>query len=285
MSIMKDEMTDSKGKTLLYIDLKKDGAKNERKWYELGPYLDPVQIENILSYKFHGGCDAWMYINFWSPLADWLVANTLPKTLAANVVTIFGFSWTVIPAIWLFGVYGTNFSNPNGVDIPWWMFIFQSVSYFLARIIDEMDGKQARRLRNGSILGLLVDHGCDAFAMGFFSMILMKIVQGGDNMWTLVSMNMATFGFYVSTLEHYYTANHFMGNGNMVTDGSCLVIALFAGLAFTGNSFFGDPVSDDTTCGLIFVKAMLALGFFNVIGYSYHSIHHTPNEITNKKFN
>ena len=115
----------------------------------------------------------------------------------------------------------------------------------------------------------------------------MKIIQGGDNIWTLAAVNMASFGFYVSTLEHYYTANHFMGNGNMVTDGSILVIALFAGLAYTGNSFFGDLIditdkSDNTTWGLVFVYIMFGIGFLNVIGYSYHAISHIPNEITTK---
>ena len=202
----------------------------------------------------------------------------------------------MIPAIWLFGSYGTNFTNPEDasgsqIDIPGWMFLFQSVSYFLARLIDEMDGKQARRLGNGSILGLMVDHGCDGYAMGFFSLILMKIVQGGDNIWTLAAMNMATFGFYVSTLEHYYTGNHFMGNGNMVTDGSVAVIFLFAGLAFTGNKFFADQVdttdkSDNTTWGLMTDYVMLGVGTLNVLGYSYHAMSHKgPTEFTNKIFN
>lgn len=154
-----------------------------------------------------------------------------------------------------------------------------------------MDGKQARRLKNGSILGLMVDHGCDGYAMGFFSLILMKIVQGGDNIWTLAAMNMATFGFYVSTLEHYYTGNHFMGNGNMVTDGSVAVILLFAGLAIPGNKFFADLVdssdkSDNTTWGLVTDYVMLGIGTLNVLGYSYHAMTHKgPTEFTDKIFN
>ena len=33
-------------------------------------------------------------------------------------------------------------------------------------MLDEMDGKQARRTGNSSPLGLLFDHGCDAFNAG-----------------------------------------------------------------------------------------------------------------------
>ena len=146
-----------------------------------------------------------------------------------------------------------------------------------------MDGKQARRLKNGSILGLMVDHGCDAYAIGFFAFILMKIVQSGDNLYTLMAINFATMGFYVSTLEHYYTAHHFFGNGNMVTDGSCAVILGFAALAFTGNDFFADLVSESdksTTWGLVVVYVMIAVGFLNVVFYSIQCIKHKPNELT-----
>jgi ethanolaminephosphotransferase len=35
------------------------------------------------------------------------------------------------------------------------------------RIFDELDGKQARKTGSSSPLGLLFDHGCDAFSIGF----------------------------------------------------------------------------------------------------------------------
>ena len=70
---------------------------------------------------------------------------------------------TIIPMSLLFGLYGMNFSGPVS---SWWCF-FQTVSYFLYRILDELDGKQARRTGNASPLGLQFDHGCDAFTVGF----------------------------------------------------------------------------------------------------------------------
>ena len=120
-------------------------------------------------------CDSWIYRNFWCPVADRLVA-ILPRSLAANNVTILGFLWTLIPSIWVFYEYNSTFTNPKGMSsLPLWMFAFQSFAYYMARLLDEMDGKQARRLKNGSICGMLVDHGCDGYSMGFFVMVLGKL--------------------------------------------------------------------------------------------------------------
>jgi phosphatidylglycerophosphate synthase len=39
-----------------------------------------------------------------------------------------------------------------------------------------MDGKHARKTGNASVVGLLFDHGCDSFIIGFFIMIVAKIL-------------------------------------------------------------------------------------------------------------
>ena len=102
-----------------------------------------------------------MYKFFYNPLALKLVEH-LPDTLAPNVITLVGFLFTVIPCILVFLLYGTNF---EGYVSPGFN-IGMGISYLIYRILDEMDGKQARRTGNSSPLGLLFDHGCDAFTAG-----------------------------------------------------------------------------------------------------------------------
>jgi ethanolaminephosphotransferase len=78
--------------------------------------------------------------------------------VAPNTLTILGFANNLIPfliMIWL---------GP-GV-LPSWFVFLEAFCYFVYRLLDEMDGKQARRTGNSSGLGLLFDHGCDCFAMG-----------------------------------------------------------------------------------------------------------------------
>jgi hypothetical protein len=51
--------------------------------------------------------------------------------------------FTVFPFIILFGIYGTKFTNedPELEKICKWYYIYFAISYFIYRILDEMDGK------------------------------------------------------------------------------------------------------------------------------------------------
>ena len=60
-----------------------------------------------------------------------------------------------------------GFTNFEGKELPSWFFILNAFCYFMYRMFDELDGKQARKTGNSSPLGLLFDHGCDAFSIGF----------------------------------------------------------------------------------------------------------------------
>jgi ethanolaminephosphotransferase len=67
-----------------------------------------------------------------------------------------------------FYIFGTHLKNeePFMPRTNNYFFYFSAFSYFLYRMLDELDGKQARRTGNSSPLGLLFDHGCDSFSVG-----------------------------------------------------------------------------------------------------------------------
>lgn len=88
-----------------------------------------------------------------------------------NLITLIGFCFASVPFVILFAHCGSSFSNDKDHPIPSWFFLMQALFYFMYRMFDEMDGKQARRTGNSSPLGLLFDHGCDAFSMGFQLMV------------------------------------------------------------------------------------------------------------------
>jgi len=117
------------------------------------------------TYKYKGGDNGYLWKYFYNPSAKKLV-EFLPKTLAPNVITMVGFFFSVLPFVLLFSMCGTHMQNQKGYDIPRWFYLVEAFSYFLYRMLDEMDGKQARRTGNSSPLGLLFDHGLDAFTMG-----------------------------------------------------------------------------------------------------------------------
>ena len=44
-------------------------------------------------------------------------------------------------------------------------------------MLDNMDGKQARRTQTSSPLGMLFDHGCDSFSLTFFILAICQATR------------------------------------------------------------------------------------------------------------
>jgi phosphatidylglycerophosphate synthase len=80
--------------------------------------------------------------------------------------------YILVPFLLLFGLFGTDF---EGEIAPWWCY-FTAFSFFMYRMLDEMDGKQARRTGNSSPLGFLFDHGCDSFSTGLMTLMAAKLL-------------------------------------------------------------------------------------------------------------
>jgi ethanolaminephosphotransferase len=91
---------------------------------------------------------------------------------------------------------------------PSWIYLWNGISMLVYQTLDNMDGKQARRTRSSSPLGLLFDHGCDAVNSIFGSanwIIGMALVPGDCPLetWILIFGPFALF--YISTWEQYFT--------------------------------------------------------------------------------
>jgi phosphatidylglycerophosphate synthase len=125
------------------------------------------------------------------------------------------------------GQYG---SDVNGLFIG-----LYGVFYFIYRMLDEMDGKQARKTGNSSPLGLLFDHGCDSFSIGFVILTTSKILAVDDSNFNFFYVFGPVALFYITTLEEYYVGGLHLKPGNGVTDGSFPLIIGLIILGFTGN--------------------------------------------------
>jgi ethanolaminephosphotransferase len=150
--------------------------------------------------------------------------------------------FTVVPLLLMLACFGTDFEGP--VD-SWWCYL-QAFSYLAYRMLDEMDGKQARKTGNSSPLGLLFDHGCDSFTTALLTIMIMKLVQIGNSWFVLLPLLASTMSFYFSTLEEYYIGGLFLGVGNGVTDGSVVLIFLFLYTGYRGNDVFKEFINVPT---------------------------------------
>jgi len=77
---------------------------------------------------------------------------------APNLITICGYFINLIPFILCQVLYGSDLKGP--VD-AWWCYLV-GLSYIIYTIMDNTDGKQARRTGASSPVGMLFDHFCDA---------------------------------------------------------------------------------------------------------------------------
>jgi phosphatidylglycerophosphate synthase len=134
-------------------------------------------------------------------------------------------------------VYGTTFDS-TGVEssiIPGWFYFLFAMAYFLYRLFDEADGKQARRTGNSSPLGMLFDHGCDAFIMTFVLAVTAKCMNFGNNIHTIIWFSISLSLFYFAQLEEYYVGGMILGLFNPVSDGSFIAYSLFISFGIWGN--------------------------------------------------
>ena len=116
-----------------------------------------------------------MYKWVYCPASVWGVEHT-PAWIAPNVITLFVALFTFVPFGYVIYVNGTQFGE-NAPPVSNLYCLIAAICYFIGRLLDEMDGKHARKTGNASVVGLLFDHGCDSFIVGFFMMIIAKILQ------------------------------------------------------------------------------------------------------------
>ena len=143
-------------------------------------------------------------------------------------------------------------------------------------MLDEMDGKQARRTGNSSPLGLIFDHGCDAFSTGLQALVALRTLQIGNNFLAYAVIVMAMAAFHFTTLEEYYVGTLKLPVCNAVSDGSLLIILMYLVTGILGNEFWVMHICDaewlniegikSLTLGQLFVLVMCLMSLFIIIG-------------------
>ena len=109
-------------------------------------------------------------------------------------------------------------------------------------MLDNVDGKQARKLQNSTPLGMIMDHGCDSLGVICLSAGMARVLCMDDPtlfLWVYVSL---IFCFYISAWCQYWSNGIMvLGRFNGVDDGIPTIwIAPFISL-FTGQEIWRTP--------------------------------------------
>ena len=102
--------------------------------------------------------------------------------------------------------------------------------YFLWLIMDNVDGKQARRTHTSSPLGLLFDHQVDALNVTITATYLATIALMGDSEHSLMLWFIGAVPFFFATWEEMLVGAMNFPTVNLPCDG-CLALGLL-GLLF-----------------------------------------------------
>lgn len=154
-----------------------------------------------------------------------------------------GFMLCLLPFVVLFSIWGTTFDKTDAemADVPRWFYLVFCLCYFAYRMLDECDGKQARRTGNSSPLGMLFDHGCDAFTVTFCILITMKLLNYGNGMSSILWFSGSISLFHFSNMEEYYIGGLILGKCNPITDLSFLMYFLMLYVTCFGDESLHKP--------------------------------------------
>jgi ethanolaminephosphotransferase len=101
--------------------------------------LSEQQITNLRRYQYHGGDPSLLYRYVLSPLADYMVHQWTPSSIAPNMIT---FGGLVISAM---AMVITLVVNPElDHSNPSWLSILIGLSILIYQTMDNMDGKFLR---------------------------------------------------------------------------------------------------------------------------------------------
>jgi len=119
----------------------------------------------------------------------------------------------------------------------WWYFFF--VGGFLTyRLLDELDGKQARATANTSPLGMMVDHGCDSIMCMFLCITLVKVFMLGASSFSLFIIQCGTGVFLFMIFEEHYRGFIEFGKISPASDSVWIAVILFVFTGFTGAAWW-----------------------------------------------
>jgi len=197
------------------------------------PYIKEEWKESIMKYKYQ--CeDHSIFLNYVAnPICNWLI-NFFPKWVAPNIITLTGlFAHVLLTAVTLYygGINGTN-------PIPNWVGFLGAACYFSYLLLDILDGKQARRTKSSSPLGMIVDHGSDALVTFLLTLSLATIVGIDKPIFYSLMWFMANCAFFFTTLEEYFTGIMYFPMFSGVAEGCLAACIGMIAVGINGQSIY-----------------------------------------------
>eukprot|EP01134_Creolimax_fragrantissima_P002479 CFRG2479T1 len=196
--------------------------------------FSPEEIKNLKNHRY-SSTDGSLLSKVMNPW--WSFAVTLiPTWVAPNILTLIGLLSTLLSTcVLLFYCPGMDGEAPR------WVYVLMAVCIFMYQTMDALDGKQAKRTNTGSVMGELLDHGCDSVSTILTLLGIVTSLQLGteDTAFRLIYGTMAAF--YLAHWQAYVTGGLEFGMLD-VTEGQVIMIIVHLVTAFFGPSVWRTEV-------------------------------------------
>lgn len=181
--------------------------------------LSPEKLKNITIFQYKSTSESIFYNYVMSPTLNKYIVY-FPTWIAPNLITIIGLLFTFISAFVVYLESGFDFSKRLKSSTCYII----GINQMIYSILDNLDGKQARRTGSASPFGLLMDHGCDVFTSIFTAFNLSHLyLVGNEDIFSLSAFFGMYFGFYSPTFEEYKIGEMHFGYFSGVDEGNFLV--------------------------------------------------------------
>ncbi|CAD8097315.1 unnamed protein product [Paramecium primaurelia] len=192
-------------------------------------FIAPNHLHYLKSYRYKGTDQSLLYNYILSPLAEFCL-RFVPMNVAPNVLTLMGLACIILPHILFFFVMGDNFAG----FIPNWLLWLTALLHMLYMNFDNLDGKQARRTKNSSPLGMILDHNFDSMIILLQGTSMTTAMQFGNTIFSVILYIIPSVPFYIIAHEEYYTHEMNLPIINAAAEGTISVAVVFAATAYYG---------------------------------------------------
>jgi ethanolaminephosphotransferase len=228
--------------------------------------INPLQrdtLDNLTQYRYKYKNDSILYGHCMSPLLDKLVVF-LPMKLAPNLITFFSLMCNIIAFVFSVFDGGFDFSQPLK-RLTCFIIGFTQIFYSL---LDNIDGKQARRTGNSTPFGMLMDHGCDIFTNIFTAYNMSRLlIVGNDDFFSYSVFFGLLVGFYYMTYEDYKLGEMYFPPINGADEGNFAVFLIGVACGIFGQGWMQYVLFSklpSLTIGKI-IAAVIALGGLSAV--------------------
>ena len=231
--------------------------------------ISQEKLSNMHKYKYQYTNHSFVYNKMMSPMLN-VVVNYLPYKLAPNLITAFSLMCNIIAFVVVYFEAGFDFSKKLKSSTC----IIVGVTQLLYQLLDNVDGKQARRTGTSTPFGMLMDHGCDVFTNIFTAFNLSHLfLVGNEGLCSFSVFFGLLFGFYMMTFEDYKVGQMIFGVVNGVDEGNFFIFLFGVTVGITGQDWLnyvalsGCNLTVGKICGLI----LFTVSFSTVVNLLRHS--------------